>query len=147
MNQIDQNLAANIAMSEGHISLEIRRVPPEAIRVGMDAAYSLLTLEGIAPCAAFAATRVLDYCIEMGRDNFPNVDSIPWTEWCRRGDLWLDAEEFAVEAALRNMPNGIYEFRFGFEWEGRAPEYADTVWQTFHKGQPQRLTWHYSKHC
>ena len=73
MNQDDRSLAANIAMREGYISLEIQGVTPEAFRAGVDAAYSLLKLEGIAPCAAFAATRVLDHCIEMGRDSFPKV--------------------------------------------------------------------------
>ena len=144
MKKGDRNLAANIAMSEGRISLEIQQVSREAIRAGINAACRLLALEGIAPCAAFAATAVLDYCIEVGRDNFPNIEIIPWAEWCRRADLWIDAEEIAVEAALRKLPNGTYAFRFGFEWEGRIPEHADLGWQTFHKGRPRTLAHHYS---
>ena len=39
MKQGHQNFAANMAMSEGRITLELPEIPREAIRAGIDAAY------------------------------------------------------------------------------------------------------------
>ena len=147
MSHRQSMLATSQSMVHGFVRLEVQQIATLEVLRGVEAACNLLALEGIAPCAAYSATAVLDHLIDTGSDYTEKLGCPTWKEWCRRADLWLDAEELALNAALSSSPDGIYRFRFFFDWEGRSPDCADGLWQNHHKGVPQTFEWRYTHYC
>jgi hypothetical protein len=122
-----------------YIVLEIRSqdgvaIAPEDIQNGIDAAQVALNQAGVSAYAACGTAKLLD--LEL-HDAFECRDDDVMDYYIglgKLGNAWLLARDTALEAACKNEPDAMYQYRMYVEWDGREPGEWDDAWEYFKKG-------------
>lgn len=105
-------------------------VAGEALRRGLEAAMPVFERHGVSGYVAYCSNYLLSRDKRDAKKDPEVTDEILayYYEMGKWGNVWGEAEFVALEEALRDLPDGDYEFQFLVDWDNRDASEAHEYW-------------------